>query len=298
MADVILAANQYGKAENRVVRVVRDTPRHEVVDLNVTSQLRGDFEAAHTQGDNSHVVATDTQKNTIFAFARDGIASPEQFLLRLADHFTGEFDWVTGGRWAAEQFGWTRIDDHDHAFYRGAPEVRTALVVRDSETTTVLTGFHSLTVMKTTESGFVGYPKDKYTTLPETTDRILATDISTRWRYNASALRTTDLDFNALYDSVKATILTEFASGYSNALQQDLYDMAAAVIDRHPQIDEVKFSCPNKHHFLSDLSFCGLDNPGEVFYAADRPYGLIEATIQRKGAATADAAWVGSSGFC
>ena len=126
MAEVQLASNQYGKAENRVVRVTRDTPRHEVADLNVTSQLRGDFEAAHTAGDNSHVVATDTQKNTIFAFAKDGIPSPEEFLLRLADHFTGEFDWVSGGRWAADQYGWTRINDHDHAFYRGSPEIRTA----------------------------------------------------------------------------------------------------------------------------------------------------------------------------
>ena len=92
MAEVQLAANQYGKAENRVVRVTRDTDRHEVADLNVTSQLRGDFAAAHIDGDNSHVVATDTQKNTIFAFAKDGIESPETFLLRLADHFTGEFD--------------------------------------------------------------------------------------------------------------------------------------------------------------------------------------------------------------
>ena len=293
MTEVILAANQYGKAENRVVRVVRDTARHEVTDLNVTSQLRGDFEAAHTQGDNSHVVATDTQKNTIFAFAKDGISSPEAFLLRLADHFTGDFDWVTGGRWAADQFGWTRINDHDHAFYRGAPEVRTAVLVRDGDTDTMLSGFYGLTVMKTTESGFAGYPKDKYTTLKETDDRILATDISTKWRYN-----TADVDYNAVYDSVKQTILTEFSQGYSNALQQDLYEMAAAVIDRHPQIDEVKFSCPNKHHFLSDLSFCGLENPGEVFYAADRPYGLIEATIQRKGAPSADAAWVGVAGFC
>ena len=296
MTEVILAANQYGKAENRVVRVVRDTARHEVTDLNVTSQLRGDFEAAHTQGDNSHVVATDTQKNTIFAFAKDGISSPEAFLLRLADHFTGDFDWVTGGRWAADQFGWTRINDHDHAFYRGSPEVRTTVLVRDGGTDTVLSGFYGLTVMKTTESGFVGYPKDKYTTLQETTDRILATDISTKWRYN-----TTDpeaIDYNAVYDSVKQTILTEFSQGYSNALQQDLYDMAVAVIERHPQIDEIKFSCPNKHHFLSDLSFCGLENPGEVFYAADRPYGLIEATVLRKGAPTADAAWVGVAGFC
>ena len=293
MTDVILTANQYGKAENRVVRVTRDTDRHEVADLNVTSQLRGDFEAAHTKGDNSHVVPTDTQKNTIFAFARDGVASPERFLLRLADHFTAEFDWVSGGRWAAEQYGWTRINDHDHAFYRGSPEVRTAVLVRDGGTDSMITGFYGLTVMKTTQSGFVGYPKDRYTTLQETEDRILATDISTRWRYN-----TTDLDYNQAYDSVKNIIMTTFTQGYSKALQQNLYQMATAVIEAHDEIDEIKFSCPNKHHFLSDLSFCGLDNPGEVFYAADRPYGLIEATVQRKGSPTADAAWVGVAGFC
>ena len=96
MTDVILTKNQYGKAENRVVRITRDTDRHEIEDLNVTSQLRGDFAAAHLEGDNGHVVPTDTQKNTIFAFARDGVGSPEAFLLRLADHFTSSFDWVTG----------------------------------------------------------------------------------------------------------------------------------------------------------------------------------------------------------
>jgi urate oxidase len=293
MAEVILTTNQYGKAENRVVRVVRDTDRHEIVDLNVTSQLRGDFETAHTEGDNAHVVATDTQKNTVFAFAKDGVASPESFLLRLADHFTTEFEWVTGGRWAAEQYGWSRIDDHDHSFYRSSPETRTAVLVRDGDETTVISGFHGLTVMKSTQSGFVGYPKDRYTTLQETEDRILATDIATRWRYNS-----TDIDFNAVYDSVKATLLTTFTQGYSKALQHTLYQMAEAVISAHDCIDEIKFSCPNKHHFLYDLSFCGLDNPGEVFYAADRPYGLIEATVQRKGSQPADAAWVGVAGFC
>jgi len=293
MTDVTLTSNQYGKAENRVVRVVRDTDRHEVVDLNVTSQLRGDFAAAHTDGDNSHVVATDTQKNTVFAFARDGVRSPEEFLLRLGHHFTGEFDWVTGGRWAAEQYGWTRIDDHDHAFYRGSPETRTAVLVRDGDTDTLIAGFHGLTVMKTTESGFAGYPRDRYTTLPETDDRILATDIATRWRYN-----TTDLDFDATYDDVKRIIMTTFSQGYSKALQQTLFQMAEAVIGAHPTIDEIRFSCPNKHHFLSDLSPFGLDNPGEVFFAADRPYGLIEAAVQRTGSPPADAAWVGIAGFC
>lgn len=293
MSDVVLTANQYGKAENRVVRITRDTARHDIEDLNVTSQLRGDFEAAHTEGDNSHVVPTDTQKNTIFAFAKDGIGSPEALLLRLADHFTGEFDWVTGGRWAAEQYRWSRINDHDHSFYRSGPETRTAVLVRDGDTDTMITGFYGLTVLKSTESGFVGYPKDKYTTLAETTDRILATDIATRWRYNS-----TDLDFNAVYADVRSIMLDTFTQGYSKALQHTLYQMGEAVIGAHPEIDEIKFSCPNKHHFVADLSFCGLDNPNEVFFAADRPYGLIEATIARAGAASADAAWVGIAGFC
>jgi urate oxidase len=293
MSDVVLTHNQYGKAENRVVRITRDNPRHEIEDLNVTSQLRGDFAAAHLEGDNSHVVATDTQKNTIFAFARDGVGSPEAFLLRLADHFTGDFDWVTGGRWAAEQYTWSRINDHDHSFYRTNAETRTAVVVRDGETDTVIAGFHGLTVLKSTESGFEGYPKDRYTTLKETNDRILATDIATRWRYN-----TADVDYNAAYADIKAIILATFTQGYSAALQQTLYQMAEAVLAAHPEVDEIKFSCPNKHHFVVDLSPFGLENPNEVFYAADRPYGLIEATVQRADAGNADAAWVGIAGFC
>jgi urate oxidase len=293
MSDVILTSSQYGKAENHVVRINRDTERHEIADLLVTSQLRGDFLSAHTEGNNEHVVPTDTQKNTVFAFAKDGIASPEAFLLRLAEHFTASFDWVTGGRWAAEKYGWTRIDDHDHAFYRSSPETRTAVVVRDGDDTTVIGGFYGLTVLKSTQSGFVGYPKDRFTTLEETRDRILATDISTRWRYN-----TTDVDFDAVYDSVKDTLLTTFTQGYSHALQHTLYQMAEAVIRTHECIDEIKFSCPNKHHFAVDLRFAGLDNPNEVFYAADRPFGLIEATVARKGAADKAAPWVGIAGFC
>jgi urate oxidase len=172
-------------------------------------------------------------------------------------------------------------------------ETRTAVLVRDGDTDTMISGFYGLTVLKSTESGFVGYPKDKYTTLQETTDRILSTDISTKWRYN-----TTDLDFNAAYSDIKSTLLSSFVAEYSRALQEDLYKMGKAVIEAHPEVDEIKFSCPNKHHFVVDLSFCGLDNPNEVHIAADRPYGLIEATFAREGAPSADAAWVGIAGFC
>ena len=291
---IVLGPNQYGKAEVRVVKVTRDTDRHEIEDLNVTSQLRGDFTVAHTEGDNAPVVPTDTQKNTVYAFAKDGVGSPEAFLLRLHDHFTSNFDWVTGGQWQAEQYSWSRINDHDHAFVRTNTATRTAVVVADDGgASRVIGGLKELTVLKTTASGFTGYPKDKYTTLAETTDRILATDVSARWRYN-----THDVDFNAVYESVSNILLEKFAEKYSYALQTTLFEMGAAVIAAHPEIDEIRFSMPNKHHFVVDLSPFGQENPNEVFFAADRPYGLIEASVQREGATLDDAAWAGIAGFC
>jgi urate oxidase len=301
-SGIVLGANQYGKAEVRVVKVTRDTARHGIEDLNVTSQLRGDFAAAHLAGDNAHVVPTDTQKNTIFALARDGIGSPEAFLLRLAEHFTSSFEWVTGGRWEAEAYSWHRIvadgTEHEHAFVRSGQEVRTALVVADGAERHVIAGLKELTVLKTTQSGFEGYPKDRYTTLPETSDRILATDVAARWRYDVTASGGTDFDYNATYESVRMLLLEAFAEKYSAALQTTLFDMGKRVLEVHPEIAEIRFSMPNKHHFVVDLSPFGLDNPNEVFFAADRPYGLIEASVERDGVPSPAAAWNGVADFC
>lgn len=295
--NIILSANQYGKAEVRVVKITRDTDRHEIEDLNVTSQLRGDFEAAHLEGDNAHIVATDTQKNTIYAFARSGIGSPEAFLLRLAAHFVADFDWVTGGQWQAEQYSWDRIvsggQPHDHSFVRSGQEIRTAVVVVDAGHTHVIAGLKDLTVLKSTHSGFVGYPTDNYTTLQETTDRVLATDVTARWRYS-----NTDIDFNQSYTEIRALLLETFSAKYSSGLQNTMYDMGKRVLEVHPDIAEIRFSMPNKHHFVVDLSPFGLDNPNEVLFAADRPYGLIEAAITRQNAPSAGNAWAAVPGFC
>ncbi|MDR6867763.1 urate oxidase [Microbacterium resistens] len=298
---IVLGHNQYGKAEVRVVKVTRDTDRHEIEDLNVSSQLRGDFTAAHLDGDNAHVVPTDTQKNTVFAFARDGIGSPEGFLLRLADHFTGSFDWVEGGRWTAESYAWERIlvdgEGHDHSFVRTGQETRTAVVVADGADRHIIAGLKGLTVLKTTESGFVGYPKDRYTSLKETTDRILATDVTARWRYAPDA-SSRDLDFSAIYADVKTLLLEEFTRRYSAALQTTLFDMGRVVLEAHPEIAEIRMSMPNKHHFVVDLSPFGLDNPNEVFFASDRSYGLIEATVTRENQDEVPLAWEAATSFC
>ncbi|KAA0018069.1 factor-independent urate hydroxylase [Antrihabitans cavernicola] len=295
---IVLGKNQYGKAEVRLVKITRDTARHEIEDLNVTSQLHGDFEAAHTEGDNSRVVPTDTQKNTVYGLARDGVGSPEDLLRRLGDHFTTNFDWVSGGRWAAEQYFWDRIQDHDHAFSRNKSEVRTAVLEIVDGEKTLLAGLSGLTVLKSTGSEFHGFPVDRYTTLKETSDRILATDVSARWRYSAAASAATDTDFNGIYTSVHELLLQAFAQTHSLALQQTMFEMGRLVLETHPQIEEIRFSLPNNHHFLVDLTPFGQDNPQEIFFAADRPYGLIEASIQREGHGPSHPIWENAAGFC
>ena len=294
-----LGGNQYGKAEVRVVAVDRSSPRHTLIDLNVSSSLRGDFIAAHTAGDNAHVLATDTQKNTVFAFARDGIASPEAFGLRLARHFAGSYEWITGARIGIESYGWDRIavggHPHDHAFSRNGGEVRTAVVTVDGDRAHVLAGLTGLVVLKTTGSEFWGFPRDEYTTLAETRERILATAVTARWRYTSA-----DLDWNAAFTGVRTALLEAFAGTHSLALQQSLYAMGEAALERNPDVAEVRLSLPNKHHFLQDLSAFGLENPRDevVYHADDRPYGLIEGTVERDDVAPAPAAWEGTPGFC
>jgi len=292
-----LGPNQYGKAEVRVVAVDRGRPQHTLVDLNVTTTLRGDFTAAHTQGENAHVLPTDTQKNTVFAFARDGVGAIESFGLRLARHFAAAHPWITGARVAVDAHGWARIpvdgQPHGHAFSRDGGEVRTAVVTVDGADVHVLAGLHDLVVLKTTGSEFRGFPRDRYTTLAETSDRILATAVTARWRYTSA-----DLDFDEVFAGVRTTLLETFAATHSRALQQTLYAMGAAVLERHPEVAEVRMSMPNRHHFLQDLSAFGLDNPDVVYHADDRPYGLIEGTVLRDDVPPAEAAWLGTPGSC
>ncbi len=294
---IVLGPNQYGKAEVRVVAVDRSTPRHSLVDLNVSTSLRGDFAAAHTAGDNAHVLTTDTQKNTVFAFARDGVGPPEAFGLRLARHFTGAQEWITGARVAVESYGWERISvggaEHDHSFRKAGSEVRTAVVTVDGDDAHVLAGLTDLVVLKTTGSEFWGFPRDRYTTLAETQERILATAVTARWRY-----ADIDVPFDDCFAAVRTALLEAFATTHSLALQQSLFAMGSAALAAVPEVAEIRLSLPNRHHFLQDLSAFGLDNPHVVYHADDRPYGLIEGTVLREGTAPAEAAWLGTPGFC
>src|SRR6478672_11771019 len=106
---IVLGRNQYGKAESRVVRIYRDGPRHEIHDLNVTTSLRGDFAAAHLDGDQRNVLPTDSQKNTAFAFAKQhGVDQIEDYALRLGRHFVDDVAPVRSARVTVQEFAWER----------------------------------------------------------------------------------------------------------------------------------------------------------------------------------------------
>jgi urate oxidase len=288
-----LGDNQYGKAETHLVRIAKDGPdgAHEIRDLTVSVALAGDFAASHLTGDNRSIVATDSQKNTVFAFAQEGpLGEAEEFALRLARHFVAEYPSVARARVAVAEQGWDRIlaggRPHPHAFVRRGDETRLATATCSAEGAWLVSGISDLVVLKSAGSEFRGFIRDRYTTLPETSDRILATALLARWRHAGP-----ESDWHASYAETRAILLETFATKHSLALQQTLYAMGEAVLRARPEVAEIRLSMPNKHHFEVDLRPFGLDNRSEVFYAADRPYGLIEGTVLREGAPEAGLAW-------
>jgi len=291
---IIMGDNQYGKAENRLVRIYRDAPRHEIRDINVSTALRGPFAPAHLVGDQSNVLPTDTQKNTVYAFAKlHGVGAIEDYALTLARHFVSDIAPVEGARIDVEEFAWQRavVDgvEHDHTWTRTGPHVRTAAVTVDESGEHVIGGIKDLVLLKSTGSEFAGFLRDEYTTLAETHDRVMATSLVARWRFT-----TPPPDWDATYAGIVATIIREFATLQSLALQQTLWAIGSAILEQVEEVAEVRLTAPNKHHFTVDLAPFGLENPGEVFFAADRPYGLIEATVLRDDAPAAPTAWTHS----
>ncbi|HLV73121.1 MAG TPA: urate oxidase [Vulgatibacteraceae bacterium] len=285
---VVLGPNRYGKAETRVVRVTRDGDVHRIKDVNVSVALSGAMDAVHLTGDNSAVLPTDSQKNTVFAFAKEhGIAAIEDFGLLLARHFTRSQAAVAHARVEIREYGWERITG-GHSFARTGAEVRTALVHRDGEggAESVVSGLADLVVLNSTGSEFHGFARDAYTTLEPTRDRVLATAVTARWRH-----RGTDADWDDSYRGAREDLLLAFAETRSLSLQQTLYQMGRRVLEAQAGLCEVRLSLPNKHHFLVDLKPFGLDNDNEVYFAADRPYGLIEGAVLADDAPPAPSAW-------
>jgi urate oxidase len=288
---IVLGANQYGKAEIRLLHVSRHDSTHVISDLNVSVALSGELAATHLSGDNSAVLTTDAQKNTVFALAKEyGVDQIEDFGLLLARHFVASQAAICFARVAVEQYPWERLGGH--SFCRSGREVRTATVSHDGQDSWVVSGLRDLTVLNSAGSEFRGFARDRFTTLAETTDRILATAVNARWRHASPETGAgSGPGWAASYAAARDLLLEAFAQTYSYSLQQTLFAMGQRVLGGRPEIAEIRLSLPNKHHFEVDMSPFGLENAGEVFYAADRPYGLIEGTVTRDEAPPPGKAW-------
>ncbi|HEY8338693.1 MAG TPA: urate oxidase [Egibacteraceae bacterium] len=282
----VLGDNRYGKSGIRLAVVSRDGDTHDVTDLDIDVRLEGDFAAAHRDGDNRAVLPTDTMRGTCYALARDGITGVAAFGRRLAARFLDAAPAARRATVTLTATPWQRVvvdgRPHPHAF-TPAPGGRPVTTVSSQrEGPTIVTGgVRDLRLLKTTGSAFSGFLRDEYTTLPETRDRILATTVVAAWGFTSL-----DVDHDRLAAAVPATCAARFAThDESESVQHTLHAMGTAVLDAHPEITWIRFTLPNEHHVLADLSPYGRDNPDVVFVATDRPFGVIEGTLVRDGAA-------------
>jgi urate oxidase len=277
----VLTHNAYGKSHVRLTKVTRHTDRHDLKELCVAIELEGDFADSYTHGDNRRVVATDTMKNTVYALAKDHpLEHLESFGQALANHFMESYHHISKAAIRLEEQSWQRMvvdsRDHPHAFVGGGTEKHTAAVTLTHEGMRVDGGIDDLRLLKTTASGFSGFIRDRYTTLPDSDDRILATLLTATWLY-----RVVPADWNRCRGVIRQAMLDVFARHHSLAVQQTLYAMGEAGLDACSEIEEIRLTMPNKHRVLVNLKPFGLENRNEIFVTSDEPYGLISGTLRR-----------------
>lgn len=272
----------YGKDRVRVMRIDRRADRHEVRELTVRAMLTGGFDGAFTEGDNATSVSTDTVKNVVNVVARENIAlGTELFCIAVAQRLLDSYPQMDSATVTGTETKWSRLlvdgAPHDHSFLldsNGKPFAK--VVMTRGGATTVESGVKDFTFMKTTQSGWANYVKDKYTTIPETHDRMAATAMEASWRWSRAPA-----SYEAANAAILEALLKVFATTYSRSVQDSLYRMGMAALAAVPELLDISMACPNKHYLPLNLTPFGLDNNNQVFVATDDPHGQIECTVGR-----------------
>ncbi len=276
-----IVSNRYGKKRVRVLKVLRQGDRHEVKELDISCLLEGDFDASYSKGDNASVVPTDTVKNTITVLAHQRLGlENERFGLELGNHFLEKYTHIRRVRIELKERKWNRQTvggtPHDHAFIAGDAAPTARIVVTRGAPPEIESGISDLLIMKSTGSGFSNFPKCDLTTLPETDERILATEVRAAWTFPQAPA-----DFNIANAAALDAMLGVFAREFSVSVQATMYEMARAAFAAVPEISRVTLALPNKHYLLANLKPFRLENPNVTFVSTDEPHGQIEATFER-----------------
>lgn len=278
--NIEVGTNRYGKGRVNVARVIHHKGRHDYRNATLDILLQGDFDDAFLAGDNRKILPTDTMKNTVWAFAAEYLAgSIEDYGVALARHFVSDFEQVNAAEVALEEHIWQRVKIgkrlNPYAFTAAGPELRIASVTSTGDDVWIKSGFSGLPILKTHGSAFEEFTRDKYTTLWEAPDRMLATEITVSWLYT-----TTEVNFDETWRDVRRILIETFVEHDSHSVQHSLHAMGSAVLARHETIAEITLTLPNKHHYEVDLRPFGIKSD-EVFFPVNNPHGTIEGTIRR-----------------
>ena len=277
-----LISSRYGKGRVRVMRVHRQGEYNEVRDLSVQVMLEGGFGCAYTNADNRTSVATDTIKNIVYIVARENMqAETESFAQALAGRFLERYEQVASVRVTTAETRWTRASfdgaPHPHSFTLDGNGKPAAEVVATRQSAAITSGIAGYTLMKSTQSGWVDYVMDEYTTLAPTADRIAATAMDASWTWRA-----TPAGYAEANAAILSTMLREFATTYSHSVQDSLYRMGEAALAAVPELATVRMACPNKHYIPMNLDRFGLSADNMIFIATDEPHGQIECQVGRE----------------
>ncbi|XVF14731.1 hypothetical protein REPUB_Repub09cG0087100 [Reevesia pubescens] len=291
---------RHGKSRVRVGRVWRNKEgRQFMVEWNVNISLLSNCLAAYNSDDNSDIVATDTMKNTVYVKAKECSeqVSAEEFAILLGKHFTSFYPQVFTAIVKVVEKPWERVSvngqPHKHGFKLGSEKHTAEAIVQKSGILQLISGIEGLALLKTTQSGFEGFIRDKYTALPETRERMLATEVTASWRYSyesVSSIPQKPLYFNERFLNVKKVLADTFfgppeGGVYSASVQSTLFQMAKAVLSRFTDVSSVQLKMPNIHFLPVNLS--SKDNGNivkfndDVYLPTDEPHGSIEASLSR-----------------
>ncbi|GMH32258.1 hypothetical protein BSKO_00092 [Bryopsis sp. KO-2023] len=285
-----LVFHRHGKGSVRVGRVWREGDRHTFAEWKVDVMLDSSVEHAFTAGSNEGLTATDTIKNTVYLIAKqmEAPCSPEDFGMAIGQHFIDTYEKVSKATLSVEQMAWERVVkegvEHNHGFVSTGDAIRTAEVVvtKDAEHAEVTGGLKGLKVLKSTQSGFVGYIQDDYTLLPETNDRIMATSVTSKWTFDPSIK---PVNYDDVFQATKASLSGAFfgppdSGVYSPSVQFTLYQMARVALENSPSIKSVYLKMPNLHFLPCAPVTSSFDN--DVYISTSEPHGDIEATVERE----------------
>lgn len=301
--DYPIPDHYHGKWRVKVLKVRRPPPgveaRHDISEYMVRVWLwSDDYEKVYTKEDNADLVATDTTKNTVYIVAkRTPCETPEQFGIDICTHFLTEYPVLQKVMVEVDEKPWTRAvvngEEHDHSFVLGSNEFARATV--EIERTkmgalgkpSVVSSIQTMTVLKTTQSGFTGYLQDQYTLLPETEERCVATELCAEWTFMKS-------DPPPNYAKVRKTVREQLKYGifgparggvYSASLQATVYDAGCLVLDAAPHVKDITIFTPNQHYlparFLDQLTEKFED---DVFVPTSEPSGTICCRVARTSA--------------